>query len=91
MPLVFFETSLVSLPVHSSAYFSESTVEPGYLGRVLGVIGSIFGLSAVLGTGLAVGLSSVLTLRQCLAVAAAIEVIGVGTYLRGAGPRRTTG
>ena len=29
MPLAFFETSFVSFPVHSSAYFSESTVEPG--------------------------------------------------------------
>jgi hypothetical protein len=29
MPLAFFDTSFVSLPVQSSAYFSESTVEFG--------------------------------------------------------------
>jgi Na+/melibiose symporter-like transporter len=91
VPAVLGAGLLLTLLTATVQVHMQSTVEPGYLGRVLGVIGSIVGLSAVLGTGLAVGLSSVLTLRQCLAVAAAIEVIGVGTYLRGAGPRRTTG
>ncbi len=55
----------------------QRTVPNAYLGRVLGVIGSAFGLASMAGTGLAVVLTRVISLRDCLKVAAAIELVAV--------------
>lgn len=59
----------------------QSSVEPGYLGRVAGVIGSVIGAAAVLGSLLAIGLMALIGLRWCLAVAACIEVTGTALHL----------
>ncbi len=67
----------------------QRTVPNAYLGRVLGVIGSAFGLASMAGTGLAVALTRVMSLRDCLKVAAAIELVAVLMWtMRTAAARR---
>lgn len=62
----------------------QVSVELGYLGRVAGVIGSVVGGAAVLGSVLAIGMMAVLGLRGCLVVAALIEGAGATVHFVGA-------
>jgi MFS family permease len=58
----------------------QTTVEGGYLGRVIGVVFTAVGAASVLGAALALVLTSVIPLRACLLIAAGIEVAGVLYY-----------
>lgn len=67
----------------------QRTVPTAYLGRVLGVIASAFGIASMAGTALAAALTQVMSLRDCLKVAAAIELVAVLMWtMRTAAARR---
>lgn len=59
----------------------QTSVERGYLGRVVGVIASVIGGAAVLGSALAMALTTVLDLRAILLVAVVVELAGVAMHL----------
>jgi MFS family permease len=59
----------------------QANIKGTHLGRVLGIVMTAVGLATVVGSGLALALPGVLSLRACLLVAAAIEVAGVALYL----------
>lgn len=61
----------------------QVSVERGYLGRVVGVIASVIGGAAVVGSLLAVLLTTVLSLRTILLLAVLIEAAGTAVYLAG--------
>lgn len=61
----------------------QVSVERHYLGRVVGVIASVVGGAAVLGSALAIALTTVLDLRVILLVAVVIEVAGCAVHLVG--------
>jgi MFS family permease len=69
----------------------QRSVPAGFLGRVLGLLGSVLGISAVIGSALAVPLSSLLSLRQVLLVAVTLETAGVVVFAaRPIAPESTT-
>ncbi|HVB27848.1 MAG TPA: MFS transporter, partial [Mycobacteriales bacterium] len=68
---------LVTMLSAGAQTYLQLTVPRTHIGRVLGVIGSAFGLASMAGTGLAAVLTHVLALRDCLKVAAAIELVAV--------------
>jgi hypothetical protein len=72
---------LLTLLSSSAQVHIQSNVPSPYLGRVLGIIGSTIALASVLGTGLAIGLTSAIGLRAVLLVAFGIEVAGVVAYV----------
>jgi MFS family permease len=59
----------------------QRAVPDTHLGRVLGVIGSTLGLASAAGAGGARLLTHLVPLRDCLAVAAGIELLGVLLWL----------
>lgn len=89
VPGVVLSGVLVTMLSAGAQTYLQLTVPRTHIGRVLGAIGSLFGLASVLGTGLAALLTQVLPLRGCLAVAAAVEVVAVLVYVLHAPTRRT--
>jgi MFS family permease len=77
VPGVLLAGLLVTVLAAGAQTHLQLSVPTSYLGRVLGVIASAFGLASIAGTALAVGLTRVLSLRDCLKVAACIELLAV--------------
>ena len=69
----------------------QTSVERGYLGRVVGVIASVIGGAAVLGSALAIALTAVLDLRTILLVAVVVELAGTALHLVSTRRLRATG
>ncbi|WP_346927656.1 MFS transporter [uncultured Arthrobacter sp.] len=89
VPGVLMAGVLVTVLYAGAQTYLQRTVPTAYLGRVLGVIASAFGLASMAGTGLAAALTQVMSLRDCLKVAAAVELAAVLVWtMRSAAVRR---
>jgi hypothetical protein len=77
VPGVLLAGLLVTVLFAGAQTYLQIVVSSTHLGRVLGAIGSAFGLASVAGTGLAVVLTRVISLRDCFRVAAVIELLAV--------------
>lgn len=77
VPGVLLAGLLVTVLTAGAQTHLQSTVPVSHLGRVLGAVSSAFGIASMVGTGLAVVLTRLVSLRSCLSVAAGIELVAV--------------
>lgn len=81
VPGVLLAGLLVTVLAAGAQTHLQTTVPSTHLGRVLGAVSSAFGIASMVGTGLAVVLTHVVSLRVCLTVAAAVELVAVLLWL----------